>query len=157
GWPPPAQQQRWHLQPHGALARAAPTSGEPDHYRYEPADPTPAVGGNVLGAPQRMGQKDNRALEARQAVLVYTSAPLEQDVDVIGPLSADLYVGSSRDCTDFFARLCAVEPSGKSVNLCDGILRLGPAHPAPDEGGVRHIQIEMWPTAYRFRRGQRIR
>ena len=157
-WPPPAQQQRWHLQPRGALSLAAPgPDAEPDRYRYDPADPTPAVGGNSLGARQRMGQRDNRALEARQDVLVYTSEPLQQDREVIGPVSADLYVGSSLEHTDFFARLCVVEPSGKSLNLCDGILRLTPEHSAPDADGVRHIQVALWPTAYRFRRGQRLR
>lgn len=159
-WPPPAQQQRWSLQAHGALSLAAPNAtetSEPDRYRYDPADPTPAVGGNSLGAPQRMGQRDNRALEARPDVLVYTSEPLRQDLEVIGPVTADLYVASSLDHTDFFARLCVVEPSGKSLNLCDGILRLTPDNPAPDRDEIRHIQIALWPTAYRFRRGQRIR
>ncbi len=156
-WPPPAQSERWHLQPGGALAPAAPPASEPDRYRYDPADPTPAVGGNSLGAPEHMGPKDNRKLEARADVLVYTSAVLERDLEVIGPVTADLYVRSSLEHTDFFARLCVVEPSGKSINLCDGILRLTPDHPAPQTDGIRHIQIDLWPTAYRFRRGQRLR
>ncbi len=157
-WPPPAQSERWHLQPGGALATAAPPTSEPDHYRYDPADPTPAVGGNSLGAQQHMGMKDNRALEARQDVLVYTSAVLEEDVEVIGPITADLYVRSSLEYTDFFARLCVVESSGKSLNLCDGIVRLTPdSQPAPAADGVRHLQLALWPTAYHFRRGQRIR
>jgi putative CocE/NonD family hydrolase len=159
-WPPPAQPQRWSLQPHGALSPAEPSAteaSEPDRYRYDPADPTPAVGGNSLGASERMGQRDNRTLEARPDVLVYTSEPLEQDLEVIGPVTADLYVASSLEHTDFFARLCVVEPSGKSLNLCDGILRLTPNNPSPDSDGARHIQIALWPTAYRFRRGQRIR
>lgn len=160
-WPPPAQQQRWHLQPNQVLAPTPPPGGEPDHYRYDPADPTPAVGGNSLGSPRRMGQKDNRALEARRDVLHYTSAPLEHDLLVIGPVTADLFVRSSLSHTDFFARLCVVERSGKSLNLCDGILRLTPdSLPDPSEAGsddIRHIQIALWPTAYHFRRGQRIR
>jgi putative CocE/NonD family hydrolase len=104
-----------------------------------------------------MGPKDNRVLEARADVLVYTSAALEQDLEVIGPVTAELYVRSSRECTDFFARLCAVEPSSRSINLCDGIVRLTPGAPAPDAEGFRRIQVELWPTAYHFRRGQRIR
>lgn len=157
-WPPPARQQRWHLRPHGGLALSEPPSvAEPDHYRYDPANPTPAVGGNSLGARQRMGQHDNRALEARPDVMVYTSEPLATELEVVGPLTADLYVGSSLEYTDFFARLCVVEPSGKSLNLCDGIRRLTPGDPAPDQDGVRHIRVELWPTAYRFRCGQRIR
>ncbi len=156
-WPPPTQSERWLLQPNGALSQDAPPASEPDRYRYDPADPTPAVGGNSLGARKRMGAHDNRKLEARQDVLVYTSPPLERDLEVIGPGAADLYVRSSLEDTDFFARLCVVESSGKSLNLCDGIVRLTPGDPAPDADGIRHIQIAFWPTAYRFRRGQRIR
>ncbi|HEY7356996.1 MAG TPA: CocE/NonD family hydrolase, partial [Ktedonobacterales bacterium] len=77
---------------------------------------------------------------------------------VIGPITADLYVRSSLDHTDFFARLCVVESSGKSINLCDGIIRLTPASPpTPATDGVRHLQLALWPTAYRFRKGQRLR
>ena len=84
------------------------------------------------------------------------SKPLARAMEVIGPVTADLYVGSSLDYTDFFARLCVVEPSGKSLNLCDGILRLTPDNFTPDSDGVRHIQIALWPTSYRFRPGQRV-
>jgi putative CocE/NonD family hydrolase len=156
-WPPPAQHERWHLQPDGALAPTPPSASEPDHYRYDPANPTPAVGGNSLGADQHMGPKDNRELEARPDVLVYTSAILEHDLEVIGPVTADLYVHSSLEHTDFFARLCSVEASGKSTNLCDGILRLTPGSVQPEPDGSLHISVELWPTAYRFLKGQRIR
>ncbi len=156
-WPPPAKSERWHLQPGGALDQAAPPASEPDRYRYDPADPTPTVGGNSLGVRKRMGVKDNRKVEGRPDVLVYTSAALEYDLEVIGSVSADLYVRSSLDHADFFVRLCVVEASGKSLNLCDGILRLTPGQSVPDAHGIRHLQIDLWPTAYRFRRGQRIR
>jgi uncharacterized protein len=156
-WPPPFRSERWYLQAGGGLAPRMPEASEPDHCRYDPADPTPAVGGNSLGAAKHMGPKDNRALEARPDVLVYTSAALEQDLEVIGPLTADLYVHSSLEYTDFFARLCVVEASGKSVNLCDGILRLTPGSVSPQPDGSLHICIEVWPTAYHFRKGQRMR
>ncbi len=109
-WPPPFQSERWYLQASGGLAPTAPLASEPDRYRYDPVNPTPAVGGNSLGAAKHMGPKDNRSLEARADVLVYTSAVLEQDMEVIGPVSAELYVRSSLEHTDFFARLCVVEP-----------------------------------------------
>src|SRR6202035_4236847 len=101
--------------------------------------------------------RDNRSLEARSDVLVYTSAMLEQDLEVIGPVTAELYVRSSLEHTDFFARLCVVEASGKSINLCDGILRLTPGSITPEPDGSRRILIEVWPTAYHFRKGQRLR
>jgi uncharacterized protein len=156
-WPPPAQNERWYLQPGGALAPTLPPSSEPDNYRYDPSDPTPAVGGNSLGSRKHMGAKDNRKLESRPDVLVYTSAVLDHDVEVIGPVTADLYVRSSLKHTDFFARLCVVEPSGKSINLCDGIVRLTPDCITPQSDGSLHIQINIWPAAYHFSRGQRIR
>lgn len=156
-WPPPVRGERWYLQAYGELSPTMPLSSEPDRYEYNPVDPTPAVGGNSLGAAKHMGSKDNRTLEARPDVLVYTSAVLEQDIEVIGPVSAELYVRSSLEYTDFFARLCVVEASGKSINLCDGILRLTAGSIPPEPDGSLHISIEVWPTAYHFRKGQRIR
>lgn len=156
-WPPPARSERWYLQPGGVLAPTPAPASEPDRYRYDPADPTPAVGGNSLGARKHMGPKDNRSLEARPDVLVYTSAILEQDLEVIGPITAEVYVRSSLEHTDFFARLCIVEASGKSINLCDGIVRLTPGSVTPEPDGSLRISIEVWPTAYHFRKGQRIR
>ncbi|MGH2484678.1 MAG: CocE/NonD family hydrolase [Ktedonobacterales bacterium] len=144
-WPPPATSERWYLQPNGGLAPTTPPASPPDRYRYDPADPTPAVGGNSLGAAKHMGPKDNRALEARADVLVYTSAVLERDVEMIGPVSADLYIRSSLENTDFFARLCVVEPSGKSINLCDGILR----HSASDSR--ERLTGTRWEPAPRHR------
>jgi putative CocE/NonD family hydrolase len=146
-WPPPASIQRWHLQPGRALAMAPPSACEPDRYRYDPADPTPAVGGTstVNGGP-----RDNQALERRPDVLAFTSAPVESALEVIGPVSAELHVTSSRAHTDFFARLCDVDPKGRSVNVTDGLLRL-------TAGGPRQIRIDLWPTAHRFRPGHRIR
>jgi len=156
-WPPSFQSERWYLQAGGGLAPTMPPVSEPDRYRYDPADPTPAVGGNSLGAAKHMGPKDNRPLEARADVLVYTSAILEQDMEVIGPVTADLYVRSSLEHTDFFVRLCVVETAGRSINLCDGILRLTPGSILPQPDGSLHLSIEVWPTAYHFRKGERIR
>ena len=155
-WPPPGvRTERHYLQPNRGLAPAPPAASPPDHYRYDPANPTPSVGGALLG--DDSGPKDNRALEARRDVVTYTSPPLERFVEVIGPVSAELFVQSSVPHTDFFVRLCDVDPSGRSVNLCDGILRLEPGRPAPRPDGTLAITIELWPTAHRFRRGHHIR
>jgi putative CocE/NonD family hydrolase len=147
--------QRYHLQPDGGLAADTPPESDPDRYRYDPADPTPNVGGAGMG--RVTGPKDNRALEARPDVLTYTSSPLERDTEAIGPVSAELFVRSSLEHTDFFARLCDVEPSGRSTNVCDGLLRLVPGRPAPEPDGCLKVAIDLWPTAYRFRRGHRLR
>ena len=156
-WPPtPRRTERWHLQPGGGLALAIPPDSEPDRYRYDPADPTPAIGGPILGA--TAGAKDNRVLEARADVLVYSSAPLAEDLEVIGPVTAEIYLRSSIEHTDVFVRLCDVAPDGKSLNICDGILRLTPGVLTADADGVRCAPIvQFWPTAHRFLRGHRIR
>ena len=154
-WPPDTQQQRWHLQPDGALGSAPPTASEPDRYSYHPGDPTPSLGGPVgLEGTARM---DNRMLEARSDVLTYTSTPLPEDLEVFGEVTAELFVRSSREHTDFFARLCDVDPTGASINICDALHRLAPGRPAPEPDGAIRVRFALWPAAHRFRRGHRLR
>jgi uncharacterized protein len=149
-WPPrDAEVQRWHLQPGDALSPAAPAEGDPDRYTYDPADPTPAVGGTST---MSSGPRDNRALGSRSDVRTYTSTPLTSPLVIAGSVTAELFVGSSRPHTDFFARLCDVDPAGKSVNITDGILRLTTATEAP-----QRITVDLWPTAHQFQPGHRIR
>jgi putative CocE/NonD family hydrolase len=100
---------------------------------------------------------DNRVLEARPDVLTYTSEPLPADLEVIGEASADLYVRSSREHTDFFARLCDVDPAGMSVNICDALLRVAPGRPQAEPDAAIRLRLALWPTAHRFRRGHRLR
>lgn len=155
-WPPPdARSQRFYLQAAFGLAPHLPEASSPDQYRYDPADPTPALAGPVL-----MGKSlptDNRKLEARPDVLTYTSAPLEHDLEVIGPVQAALFVRSSLDHTDFFVRLCDVDQRGTSLNVCDALLRVQPGQPACAADGTLPLTIDLWPTAHRFRRGHRLR
>jgi uncharacterized protein len=155
-WPPPESSRiRFYFGPAGRLSMSPPAASDPDHYRYDPADPTPAVGGASLSL--NTGPRDNHALEARPDVLVYTTARLDRALTIMGPVTAELHVASSTDHTDFFVRLCDVAPSGRSTNLCDGLLRLSPGHPTPGADGCRRIEVSLWPTAHRFDRGHRIR
>jgi putative CocE/NonD family hydrolase len=154
-WPPAATPHRLHLHPGGGLAGDPPPESGPDRYRYDPADPTPSVGGGTLA--RNAGPQDNRRLEARADVLTYTGRPLDRPLDVIGPVSADLWFGSSLDHTDVFVRLCRVTPDGKSTNVCDAIRRLDSGPPEKDAAGVRRVQLELSPTACRFEPGERIR
>ncbi|HVV76384.1 MAG TPA: CocE/NonD family hydrolase [Mycobacteriales bacterium] len=154
-WPPPATQQTWYLHAGGTLSTDKPAQSTPTKYRYDPADPTPSVGGASLMS-GTAGRKDNTKLEARADVLTFTSAPMTDDLTVAGPLHADLVVRSSLDHTDFFVRLCEVDEKGKSFNLADGILRVGPQVRRLKDGSMK-LRIEMWPTANTFRRGMRIR
>jgi uncharacterized protein len=155
-WPVPGTRtERWHLQPGGGLGERGPLASEPGTYRYNPADPTPALGGPTLLGSSR--PVDNRPLEARDDVLVFTSQVLRADLDAIGPVGADLYVRSSREHTDFVVRLCDVGPDGTSLNVCEGGLRLSPGTTPADGDGVRRVLVDLWPTGHRFRRGHRIR
>jgi putative CocE/NonD family hydrolase len=90
-------------------------------------------------------------------VLTYTSAPMESDFEVIGQVSADLYVKSSLEHTDFFARLCDVDSGGRSLNICDALVRLEPGTLTAEPDGTTRVVIDLWPTAYRFKAGHRIR
>ena len=153
--PPGSRPERWHLHGAGRLATKAPSDSPPDRYRYDPADPTPSVGGPLFG--RGAGPRDNRRLEARPDVLTYTSAPLGRDIEVIGPVAAELFVRSTLGHADFFVRFCDVEPSGKSVNITAALLRVSPGHPEPESDGTLRLRIELCPTAHRFREGHCLR
>ena len=154
-WPPPGvRPQRWYLQGGRGLSTAPPGPSEPDAYRYDPADPTPALGGPVLwGRPRR----NNARLEARPDVLTFTSAPLNRPLEVIGPVSAEVDLASNRAHTDLFVRVCDVDTRGVSRNVCDGLQRLSAQHPATAADGTRQVAVELWPTAHRFAAGHRVR
>jgi len=154
-WPPAASPQHWYLQPDAGLAAGLPAESEPDRYTYNPADPTPSLGGPVGN--QGTARVDNRMLEARPDVLTFTSSALGGDLEVIGVPTVDLHVASSREHTDFFARLCEVNPAGQSVNICDGLLRLAPGEPPAAPDGSRRVKFELWPVAHRFAARSRLR
>lgn len=156
-WPPPgARAQRLHLRPGGRLEAEAPAdAGPPSRYRYDPADPTPALGGPILLS--RTPVVDNRPLEARADVLTFTTAPLAEPLTVVGPVSVTLHARSSLEHFDLFARVCDVEPGGASWNVCDALVRVGPGEPEPDAGGVRRVAFDLWPAAHRFAPGRRVR
>ncbi|MBD2897021.1 CocE/NonD family hydrolase [Actinomadura nitritigenes] len=156
-WPPPGtRQERWHLHPGRGLGPDGPRPSEPSRYRFDPGDPTPALGGPTLLGSSR--PVDNRPLERRPDVLSFTSPPLTEPLDVIGPIGADLFVRSDREHTDFVVRLCDVAPDGTSRNVCEGGLRL-PAFAEKPVGtaGVRRIAVDLWPAGHRFARGHRVR
>ncbi len=154
-WPPAAVGQPWHLHPGGRLAPVPPPSSTVDRFRFDPADPTPTVGGPLLLA-NFAGPRDNRAIEARGDVLVYTSDALAQDLEIIGPVTATVCVRGSQPYHDVFVRLCDVDPSGRSVNICDGLARLTGAEPR-DGDGRTDVSVNLWPAAHRFRAGHRVR
>jgi uncharacterized protein len=171
-WPVPrAYEERWHLQGGGRLAREAPEPGEPDEYDYDPRDPVPTVGGAVLMAPiHRPGARDQREIEDRPDVLVYTSETLREDYTVLGPVHATVFAATSAPDTDFVVRLIDVYPDGRAIGVADGVIRASareafpapgvtrPAGPKPVEPGrVYRYNVDLWATGITFRAGHRIR
>ena len=158
-WPPPElTRQPWYLGAEGRLVSEPPELQDPaqpgvSSFRYDPADPTPSLGGQLFTG--KAGAVDNRALEARPDVLVFTSAPLTVPLDVIGPVSVRAGVRASGAAFDLFARLCDVDPRGRSRNVCDGIIRCDAAGAGPET--VTPVTVPMSATAYQFRAGHRLR
>lgn len=161
-WPPAdSRPVTHHLRSGGDLAAEPDGDGtEPSRFTYDPADPTPSVGGPLLQPPGK--QADNRAIEDRPDVLVFTGPALAADLDVVGPVRATVHVRPELGHADVFVRLCDVDPGGVSRNVVDGIRRLDPATvPAPDvtvgADGVLAVDVELFPTAYRVKAGHRLR
>ena len=154
-WPPPHTPTAWYLHAGDRLSTDAPLPGvAPDEYRYDPADPTPSFGGIGLFTG---GMVDNQALEARDDVLVYTSDVLDDILELTGPVHAELFVTSSLDHTDFFVRLCDVQPDGTSFNVCDGLTRVRPGDITRDADSTFSVRVKLWDTSYRFGTGHRLR
>ena len=158
-WPPPGTgERRLWLAGGGRLLEDAPDAAAgADGYRYDPADPTPSLGGPVLLA--RAPVVDNRPLEARADVLTYTTAPLPAAVEAIGPARVELWVRASSPHVDLFARVCDVDAAGASWNVCDALLRVAasPAGSEPAADESRRVAFDLWPMGHRFAAGHRIR
>lgn len=144
----------------GSLSPVAPGDEPPDRFVYDPDNPVPSCGGNTLIIP--MGVQDQRQVEERQDVLVYTSDPLTAPLEVTGPLTVQLYAASSAPDTDFTAKLVDVRPDGYAQNLADGILRARyresrvlPALLTP--GQVYKLTVDLWATSHVLLPGHRLR
>jgi putative CocE/NonD family hydrolase len=155
-WPPPGfDASPWYLHAGGRLAMAPPATSAPDRYRYDPAAPTPIVGGTFLG--RGSGRRNQSKVEKRSDVLTFTSDPLPYDLDVIGEVEAQIFASSSLEHFDVFVRLCDVDETGRSTNVCDGIERVDARRWRRAEDGTFEVRVALWPTAQRFRAGHRIR
>lgn len=167
-WPPAgATVERWYLRSLGGvhgLSRQVPGDEPPDQYVYNPADPAPTIGGaTLLHASLRAGPWDQADVEQRPDVLVFTSEPLNEALDVTGNVSVDLYVSTDAPDTDFVARLVDVQPDGRALCVTDGIVRMsqrGRMGATPDllhAGEVYHVTIDLWATSMVFAPGHRLR
>ncbi len=148
----------------GALSWDMPATQTPaDRYEYDPLKPVPSTGGNnCCGVPTLSGPRDQRPIESRPDVLVYSSALLRQDLEVTGPVKVVLYASSDAKDTDFVAKLIDVYPDGRAINMCEGILRAryrdGVNRPKLLEPGeVYELTIDLVGTSNVFLKGHRVR
>jgi len=104
---------------------APPAKDRPDRFTFDPGIPVPSLGGGIccIGDTIQGGSFDQRPVEARMDVLVYTSEPLERDLDVTGPVRVTLHVSSDAPDTDFTVKLVDVYPDGRAYNLDETVLR----------------------------------
>jgi len=148
----------------GILSTVAPRSEAADHYLYDPANPVPTVGGPLCCDSIHLppGPRDQRAVEARDDVLIYTTPAFAQDTEVTGPVSLELFAKSSAVDTDFTAKLVDVGPDGFAQNLTEGIIR-GRYRDSREKasllnpGQIYKFNIDLWSTSNVFLKGHMLR
>lgn len=148
----------------GVLSTSAPSLEPADLFIYDPKKPVPTVGGPLCCDTDHLppGPYNQSAVEERTDVLVYSTAQLDHDLEVTGPVRLELFASSSAVDTDFTAKLVDVSPDGSAINLTEGILRAkyrdsqeSPTAFSP--GVVYPLTIDLWATSNVFRAGHRIR
>lgn len=161
-WPPlPTRATPLFLHGDRSLQFSKPRAASaPLGYLYNPQNPVPTLGGRELSIPA--GPRDQRAIESRPDVLVFTSAPLTKPIEVIGRVKAVLYVACDAPDTDFIVRLCDVYPDGRSYNIAEGVLRMRYRESLSQEkplqvGKVYRVEVDLWTTAIVFNKGHRLR
>jgi len=146
----------------GILDRIKPEASEPaDTYTYDPQNPVPTVGGANLIL-ENSGPMDQRKIEARQDILVYSTEPLQKEIEATGPVHLTVFVSSDAADTDFTGKLVDVFPDGKALLVCDGILRAryrnGLDKPELMESGrIYKLDIFLGNTSVLFKKGHKIR
>ncbi|MEW6211755.1 MAG: CocE/NonD family hydrolase [Acidobacteriota bacterium] len=149
----------------GALASAPPAEDMPDRFEYDPMNPVPSYGGNVCctGNAVAGGAFDQRKMEERPDILVYSTEPLKEGIEVSGPIEVTLYVSSDVKDTDFTVKLIDVYPDGRAYNLDETIQRMryrnGYDKPLVwmEAGKVYKVTFQAMTTSNYFAAGHRIR
>jgi putative CocE/NonD family hydrolase len=148
----------------GSLTTTAESKESADSYVYDPADPAPTVGGPLCCDSAHLpgGPRDQKEVESRQDVLVYSTPPLDEDTEVTGPITLDLFAKSSAVDTDFTGKLVDVGPDGFAQNLTEGILRARYRESTSEAtpivpGKVYEYKVDLWSTSNVFLKGHRIR
>ena len=149
----------------GTLAAAAPDSDKPDSFTYDPMNPVLSYGGNVCctGNAVSAGAFDQRRMEARDDILVYTTEPFKEGTEVSGPITPTLYVSSDVKDTDFTVKVLDVYPDGRAYNLDESIQRMryrdGYDKPLAwmESGKVYKVTLQPLTTSNYFEAGHRLR
>jgi putative CocE/NonD family hydrolase len=151
-WPPAPGETVRYLQPDGKLLADEPSGGAPSTYVYDPANPTPTLGGPLLTLDA--GSKDTAKLENRSDVLTFTTDPLTEPLEIMGTPVVELAHTRSNPHADVFVRLCDVDLEGVSRNFAEGLLRLDPTSPLDQALPVR---VRLTDCAHEVKAGHRIR
>jgi len=152
----------YYLRQDQKLSLDAPTSKKGQlRYTYDPMDPVPTLGGNIMESTLR-GPYDQSPLDAREDVLRFVSEPVTQATEITGPITAEIFAESNATDTDFMAKLIVVKQDGKAINLVDGVIRAryreGFEEPKLIEPGkVYKYTIDMWATSYLLSPGDSLR
>lgn len=144
----------------GILSLEPPGEEASDRFVYDPQNPVPSAGGAMLGP--NAGIQPQNAVEQREDVLVYTTPPLAEAIEVTGPVQLRLQVSTTAPHTDFTAKLVDVHPDGTGYNVSEGILRRGYDNAIGTDGledtqTPTEIAIDLWPTSQVFFPGHRLR
>jgi len=161
-WPIPAQVTPYYLCGDGKLALKTSSAAQQGsrEYTFDPDNPCETIGGCNLSIPR--GPRNQNRIESRRDVLLFTTDPLAEPVEVTGRVRAKIYVASSAVDTDLSVRLCDVYPDGKSYLMAEGMLRLRYRNsfekPEPlVPGQLTEANVDCWSTSIVFNRGHRIR
>ena len=161
-WPISTKETAAYFTRDGKLNFQSPTASGDAHiqYTFDPANPCPTVGGNNLTIPR--GPMNQNQIEKRGDVVLFTSAPLVEPIEVTGRVKAKVFIASSAVDTDLSVRLCDVYPNGKSYLIAEGILRLRYRHSfeRPElltPGKIEEVEVDCWSTSIIFNKGHRIR
>jgi uncharacterized protein len=159
-WPLPSIERAWYLQTDGSLQTTTPAEDGQFTYSYDPTNPVPTIGGGNLNIPA--GPYDQRPVENRSDVLIFTSPVLPEPYEATGAIIARLFVSSDCPDTDFTVKLTDVYPDGRSMLIADGILRMrnrnGFDHwELMEPGAVYQVDVDLWSTSYVWNTGHKIR
>lgn len=143
---------RFHLGADGSLAADGEPAPATLAFTYDPRNPVPTVGGATFMPYPPAGSFDQRVVEERDDVLVFTTGVLTEDVEVTGRITASLTAATDGPTTDWVVRLCDVHPDGRSYNVVDGITRV---RTTPGEAST--VEVDLWSTSMLFKQGHRIR